>query len=276
MDQEIVKSVANSSVLGKVYDDLLHPSVETLGKIVNLLPRTIGVLTQPWEKWVTKAEENVTRTLEEVNERASKIPEQHFVEPSSRIFVSAIQQEAYCCDGADLRKMYENLLVSTMDDRTAEYVHPSFVQILKDLSPDEAKLLGTLVPTDDDDRPTIPLVDLRVVFNATDLGAEGIASLFQWKVVVEGYNECCEGVCEHPGQSLVYLGNLERLGILEHCDHYKDSDKEQFLAFESSAFIAEAKGKAELKDGEKFEFHRWCYQVTDFGLNFIKVCVSQA
>lgn len=40
--------------------------------------------------------------------------------------------------------MYANLLLSSMDDRTAEYVHPSFVQLLKEISPDEAKLLHTL------------------------------------------------------------------------------------------------------------------------------------
>lgn len=95
-----------------------------------------------------------------------------------------------------------------------------------------------------------------------------------WKVAVEGYNECCEGVCEHPEQSLVYLGNLERLGILERCEHYTEDDKEKLLSFEASDAIAEAKEKAKLKDGEKFETRRWSYQVTDFGLNFIKVCIS--
>lgn len=43
MDREIVKSVASSSVLGKAYDDLIHPSAETLGKVINLVPRTISV-----------------------------------------------------------------------------------------------------------------------------------------------------------------------------------------------------------------------------------------
>ena len=276
MDQEIIKSVASSSVLCKAYDDLVHPTAESLGNTISLVPRTIGVWLRGWEKWVVNGEESVKRTIEAVGKRADDIPEVHLVEPPAHIAVPAIQQLAYCYDSAELREMYAKLLLSTMDDRTAEYVHPSFVQLLKELSPDEAKLLGTLVPTDEDDQPTIPLIDLRIVSDAMDFGAEGNKPLFHWKVVVEGYNECCEGVCEHPEQSLVYLGNLERLGILERCDHYTESDKEQLLSFEASAAIAEAKEKAELKDGEKFEFRRWCYQVTDFGLNFIKVCVSQA
>ena len=136
-------------------------------------------------------------------------------------------------------------------------------------------LLGTLIPTEADDRPTIPLIDLRIVSDATGLGSEGLAPLFHWRDAVGGYNECCEGVCEHPERSLVYLGNLERLGILERCEHYAENDKEKLLAFEASNAVAVAKEKESLKDGEKFETRRWCYQVTDFGLNFIKVCVSQ-
>lgn len=275
MDQEIVKSVVSSSVLGKAYDDLIHPSAETLGKVINLVPRTISVWLRGWEKWVVNGEESVKRTIEAVGKRADNIPEEHLAEPPAHIAVPAIQQLAYCYDSAELREMYAKLLLSTMDDRTAEYVHPSFVQLLKELSPDEAKLLGTLVPTETANRPTIPIIDLRVVSDAANLGTVGLAHSFYWRVVIEGYNECCEGVCEHPEQSLVYLGNLERLGILEHCEHYAEKDKEKLLSFETSDAITRAKETSELKDGEKFEVRRWCYQVTDFGLNFIKVCVSQ-
>lgn len=274
MDQEIIKSAASSSVLGKAYDDLVHPSAKSLGNTISLVPRTIGVWLCGWEKWVVNGEESVKRTIDAVGNRTDNIPEEHLVEPPAHIAVPAIQQLAYCYDSADLREMYAKLLLSTMDDRTAEYVHPSFVQLLKELSPDEAKLLGTLVPTEVDDRPTIPLIDLRIVSDAADLGTVGLTRLFHWKVAVEGYNECCEGVCEHPEQSLVYLGNLERLGILERCEHYTEDDKEKLLSFEASDAIAEAKEKAKLKDGEKFETRRWSYQVTDFGLNFIKVCIS--
>lgn len=44
--------------------------------------------------------------------------------------------------------------------------------------------------------------------------------------------------------------------------------------FESSEVIQNAKAKVGLEDDKKFVFHRWSYQVTDFGANFIKTCVS--
>lgn len=114
---------------------------------------------------------------------------------------------------------------------------------------------------------SIPLVDLRIV-SANELVP------IKWTLIVEGYNECCKGVCEHPDQSLVYLGNLDRLGILKRCDYYTDDVKATLERFESSEAIQSAKAKVGLEGDKKFTFHRWSYQVTDFGANFIKTCVS--
>lgn len=267
MDVDTVKEIANIPVLEKAYDDLVHPSAESIGKTVSLVPRTVAIWLSSWNRWVVNREESIKLTIDAVGSRVDEIPEEHLTEPPAHIAVPAIQQLAYCYDSEELRGMYANLLLSSMDDRTAEYVHPSFVQLLKEISPDEAKLLSTLTGSDDAEHVSIPLVDLRIV-SANELVPS------KWTEVVEGYNECCEGVCECPDQSLVYLGNLDRLGILKRCDYYTDDVKAALERFESSEAIQNAKAKAGLEDDTKFFFHRWSYQVTDFGANFIKTCVS--
>lgn len=267
MGLETVKEVAATPVLEKAYDDFVHPSAESIGKTVSLVPRTVAIWLSSWNRWVVNKEESIKLTIDAMGSRVDKIPEEHLTEPPAHIAVPAIQQLAYCYDSEELRGMYANLLLSSMDDRTAEYVHPSFVQLLKEISPDEAKLLSTLTGSDDAEHVSIPLVDLRSV-SANELVPS------KWTPIVEGYNECCKSVCEHPDQSLVYLGNLDRLGILKRCDYYADDVKAALDRFELSEAIQNAKAKAGLEDGEKFVFHRWSYQVTDFGANFIKTCVS--
>lgn len=267
MDLDKVKEIAAIPVLEKAYDDLAHPSAESIGKTVSLVPRTVAIWLSSWNRWVVNREESIKRTIDAVGSRVDEIPEEHLTEPPAHIAVPAIQQLAYCYDSEELRGMYANLLLSSMDDRTAEYVHPSFVQLLKEISPDEAKLLSTLTGSDNAEHVSIPLVDLRIV-SANELVPS------KWTEVVEGYNECCEGVCEYPDQSLVYLGNLDRLGILKRCDYYTDDVKAALERFESSEAMQNAKAKVGLEDDKKFFFHRWSYQVTDFGANFIKTCVS--
>ncbi len=44
--------------------------------------------------------------------------------------------------------MYLNLLASAMDDRVAKSVHPGFVEIIKQLNANEAKLLRTVLAMD--------------------------------------------------------------------------------------------------------------------------------
>ena len=252
MDLDKVNEIATIPVLEKAYDDLVHPSAESIGKTVSLVPRTVAIWLSSWNRWVVNREESIKLAIDAIESRVDKIPEEHLTEPPAHIAVPAIQQLAYCYDSEELRGMYANLLLSSMDDRTAEYVHPSFVQLLKEISPDEAKLLSTLAGSDDAEHASIPLVDLRIV----------------------SADECCKGVCEYPDQSLVYLGNLDRLGILKRCDYYADDVKATLERFESSEAIQNAKAKVELEDDKKFVFHRWSYQVTDFGANFIKTCVS--
>jgi len=267
MDLDKVNEIATIPVLEKAYDDLVHPSAESIGKTVSLVPRTVAIWLSSWNRWVVNREESIKLAIDAIESRVDKIPEEHLTEPPAHIAVPAIQQLAYCYDSEELRGMYANLLLSSMDDRTAEYVHPSFVQLVKEISPDEAKLLSTLAGSDDAEHASIPLVDLRIV------SADELVPI-KWTLIVEGYNECCKGVCEYPDQSLVYLGNLDRLGILKRCDYYADDVKATLERFESSEAIQNAKAKVELEDDKKFVFHRWSYQVTDFGANFIKTCVS--
>ena len=163
MDLDKVKEIANIPVLEKAYDDLVHPSAESIGKTVSLVPRTVAIWLSSWNRWVVNREESIKLTIDAVGSRVDEIPEEHLTEPPAHIAVPAIQQLAYCYDSEELRGMYANLLLSSMDDRTAEYVHPSFVQLLKEISPDEAKLLSTLTGSDDAEHVSIPLVDLRIV-----------------------------------------------------------------------------------------------------------------
>ena len=43
MDLDTVKEIAAMPVLEKAYDDLVHPSAESIGKTVSLVPRTVAV-----------------------------------------------------------------------------------------------------------------------------------------------------------------------------------------------------------------------------------------
>lgn len=268
MSNDALGSLAKTDVPGKLYDDLVHPTAQSIGKTASFIPRTVGVWLGRWECWIANGEESIKRAIDVAGEKAQAIPEEHLVEPPAYVAVPTIQQLAYSYDSEDLREMYANLLVSSMDDRTSEYVHPSFVQILKEMSPDEARLISSIArDMAEDPELVIPLIDLRVV-------PTGPMLPFRWRDLVRGYNVYCEGVCEHPDQSLVYLGNLERLGVIESSDSYPEDLASKFDDLESRGPIARAKVEASLPEGWKFDVRHWTYRVTNYGRNFIKTCTG--
>lgn len=58
------------------------------------------------------------------------------------VAIPAIQQISYSYDSDELRDMYANLLANFMDKERSDLVHPSFVEVIKQLNPDEASSLN--------------------------------------------------------------------------------------------------------------------------------------
>jgi len=138
---EIKQIVAGETegVLTEVYKDLLSPTVKPVGTMLSLLPRTIRLALGKWEKWIINGEESLQLTAQALRIKVENIPEDKLCEPEPYIAVPAIQQIAYCYNSEVLRDMYANLLASSMNVEEKWKVHPSFVDIIKQMTPDEAR-----------------------------------------------------------------------------------------------------------------------------------------
>ncbi len=249
-----------SGVIEKVYDDIAHSTVKSVGNTISFIPRTIGVWLSKWEKWIINGEESIRLTAQAVQEKAKSIPEDKLTEPESYVAIPAIQQLSYCFDSDVLREMYANLLLSSMNTDTKFFVHPAFVDIIKQLSPDEAKLLKVLPKT------TVQynaLIDLQLNFSVN----RGHISLLR------NYTDIGIGVCEAPENICAYIDNLDRLKLITVMEEIHLMDANKYTSMESSQFVIDHK-KTPLEDGESFSIKRKSFVVTEFGLNFINTCVD--
>jgi len=197
---EIVKQ--STEVLSKGYDDLIHPSAEPIGQMISFLPRTIRVGLSKWEKWLINGEESLRLTAEALREKVAKIPEDKQCEPEPYVAVPAIQQIAYCYDSAELRDMYANLLAASMNADRKWEVHPSYVDIIKQLTPDEAKLLSRCPNSSYEYKPVI---DLKIKLAEINAGE---------RTILRNYSNIADEICEHPENINRYLDNLNRLKII--------------------------------------------------------------
>ncbi len=254
---EMVKQ--SKEVLGKAYDDLIHPTAKPVGNIISLLPRTIGVWLGKWEKWIINGEESIRLTAEAVKEKAEKIPEEKLTEPEPYVAVPAIQQLSYCYDSEELREMYANLLVASMNTDTKNQVHPSFVDIIKQLTPDEAKLLKKI------SKPLkntyYPYIDLRA--KSPDGG---------YRTIIKHFTDIADDVCDYPPGVFSYLENLSRLGIISFSDIEHIVDSTQYDSLEKHEAITGLKERP-LPEGWVYETAKGLFTITSFGKSFIRTCI---
>lgn len=129
------------STIEKAYDDLIHPSAKKIGEIVSLLPRAIGVALTPLEKYVLNGEYSLSATKKLLEEKLKDVDPEQIKTPEAYVAVPALQAIAYTMDNETLRDLFANLLAKAMQKDSSETVHPAFVEIIKQLSPDDAYTL---------------------------------------------------------------------------------------------------------------------------------------
>lgn len=262
IEKTMIEQVIDQSegVLEKAYDDLAHPTARSLGNTVSLIPRTIGVWLGKWEKWVINGEESIRLTAEAVRAKAAEIPEEKLTEPEPYVAIPTIQQLSYCYNSEELRKMYANLLVSSMNLDTKFQVHPSFVDIIKQLSPIDAKIVEEMKHK----QVPLPIVTVKLNFEESKLFHE---LLVDYSVDLFSLLGNTEILCTS-------LQNLHRLAIVKiRYDQVVKPDT-QYEAFYEDGNYKNLVNQFGGVDKTNITFDKGLIELTEYGKSFCNVCCA--
>lgn len=197
----------------------------------------------------------VHRMLEE---RLKSVPVENIVQPSPRIAVPALQN-ASITEETEIRELYANLLAGSMNKVVKNGVHPAYAEIIKQLSPDEAKILYYMK-----NHPTVPIINLR----AENKDLEGIT-------VVSNFTNIGSLVgCEAPNRADEYLDNIERLGLLKNMgDLASLTDKNLYKPLKNNPYILSQMDQIREKITLNIPKIKEGYvELTNFGKAFCQVC----
>lgn len=252
---EVAKEIAKEA-----YEDGGKPVVKPTGELVGLVPRAIKAALLPLEKWVLQREYNVAATKRLLEKKLENISPELIESPEPHIAVPAMQYISYCMDNEELREMYANLLANSMNKVVKNGVHPGFVEIIKQLSPDEAKILRHLY-----NNPLSPTIALKAHKKAG--GAVIVLHLFT------NITELCG--CEDIRGYEKHINNLTRLGLVNlPIDEYLTDDS-KYEPLKNHPFISTKKNSLEALDTvSKVEFVKGHIELTAFGMNFCSICLE--
>ena len=134
----VKNQMINDKTFSEIYDDFLKPVAKESGETLSLIPRSINAALAPLRQWIAQKEYNVSETQKLLSQKLKNVSPEKIVTPEAYVAVPALQALSYSMDNNELRNLFANLLAKSMNTETKSSVHPSFVEIIKQLSPTDA------------------------------------------------------------------------------------------------------------------------------------------
>ena len=264
-------------VFTSAYNDVIHPGLSAAGKTIALPFRAINWIAEVASNYCVDKMKNTQKLQECVQEKLSNTPIDKLCEPPKNIAVPAIISNSYT-DDDELRSMYANLLANSMKKDTQSKSHPSFVEVIRQLTPDEALILKTSEVLTDG----IPSCQIRYQFKtpADKKLVDGahpkniIRELAGGVTIIPYYLPSIKSVNQNELQ--IMIDNFIRLNLIKAFDDYPIMCPNAYINFYKDAFNKELENTWKERFTEDYELAHipTSSAPTAYGERFYDVCVE--
>lgn len=239
----------------ELYEDALQPVAKESGKTIALIPRVINASLANVRIWVANQEYKIAETEKLLAKKLENIDPEKIVSPEPYVAVPALQAISYSVDCIELRELYANLLAHSMYEDTKDSVHPAFVELIKQMSPLDAKVFKEIM--EKSVNPCINIISRspdgsfhRLIQNVTDIT-----------------------FAPHELVS-VSIENLKRLNLIyiPEDGYYKNADHYNSIIHGEIYKLVESVHQDQCPQN-KLDYHKKQIHKTDFGDSFYKMCV---
>jgi hypothetical protein len=260
--KDIIDAVKGVAEAVPIYDDMVQPAAKELGKGLLTIAKTVNVALSPLAGMVWGYEKIMDLFIPKLEERLKNVPTENIVTPKISVAGPILEALRYTGSEESLSDLYANLLATSMDKETATTAHPAFAEIIKQLTPDEARIIA-LFPSD----PFMPLIDIKRRVKTADSGGA------YYTMLVNHSHLGNMAGCEHLDLVPAYLDNLVRLGLAEIPSGQSYISPGIYESLENSATAKSFKESIERSRENTCEFGRKFLEITALGKQFAKVCV---
>lgn len=243
-----------------IYEDALQPLAQEVGKALGTVGKAVNVALAPVSLTVWGYDQVKEFLEKRVTEKLEYVPQERIITPQLNVAGPAIEALKFTAEEETLQEMFANLIANSLDSKTAIEAHPSFVDIIKNLSSDE----GLILKLFSHPMNQYPVIDVQLKKKG---GRE-------YNTIIKNYSSLAiKASCKHPQLAPNYLDNLCRLGLLDIPSGVKLNRPELYDQLEKTPIIELIKKQHEASTNHTIECKQRMVEVTSIGSQFINSCV---
>lgn len=245
-----------ADLIKEIYGDLAKPGVQNVGIALGAV-LGLGVTVMWPIMWANeRAKIALEGNLETYRERLKDIPPEQISIAPPEVAMPILEKIGYVTN-EELKKLYIELLAKASIKDLNNQAHPGFVNIINNLSPDEAILLKTLIP-----EQSIPFIKTRLNFTNGGIDLE-----YPVVIIPDLY-------LSFPENMGAYISNLVGVGLLEiTLESYFTNDSlyaPHLEYFEQKKISYDLQYQNIEKGTPPYEVKKGMIKVTRFGEMFFK------
>jgi hypothetical protein len=262
-DRDILRQIAEKSgelePAARAYAKRLAVKEQIRLKIWQPLGRLVGIQRDYFE----------FQFAEDMADRLVDVPEEELTTPRGSLAGPALQGLGFTVEEPELRDMYLNLLATASDRRIASSAHPSFSEVIRQLTPEEARALPDVLGNPD--LTAHPIIEIRRSSMGDD-GTPGEGFLALATHVLAWQED--DGTPIAAPERALWVDNWMRLGLVDVDYSLSLTGKDAYKWAETTPLVVAARGEYDTPQFIRVSYQKGRFRVTDFGQAFGRAVLS--
>jgi len=253
-----VLAVTAEQLAKPVYKDVARPLAKETGLALGAAGSFVRIAVRPFQTFALGMHLAFDWLDDARRKKFEGVPVEKVVEPPANIAGPLMLAAGFTSEAdADLRELYAQLLSAAIHVDTRSKVHPAFVEILRQLTPAEARLLKPLSATN-----THPAIAVGPAKDGAVLPGGVLTG-----ITPDGLDP------QKLESEMLGLQNLQRLGVVQFDFNHVFVDEARYEAIQNGPAMTqllERLAAQEIAAGDK----RGMLKVTEFGRLFLRSCLA--
>lgn len=166
-----------------------------------------GGISQAAQKRKIKYAVEAEKFRKDTEERIRDIPEDDLKEPNAQIATQALEQSKYCIEEEALRKMFSELIASSMMKSREGIAHPAFAILLSQMSPADASALKRI--QNDEFLPVISVIAFDSTSNLISSVIKHVWMTSDDIATITDHSNCLDDLVRLGLVEIMYDGRLQ-------------------------------------------------------------------